>query len=96
MSKKTLRLLNAFEHKCYTQALSQSIQASPKCGIDFDFELAETITDPDVFYIDVVDEVYERPWNIYCLNKNDEPRDMCFKLMSWFPEIYCIDYSNIP
>ena len=96
MSKKKLRLLNPPTETDYAQALSQSIQSSPKHGIDFDFELVDEITDLDAFYIDIVDEVYDRPWNIYCLDKNDEPREMCFKLMCWCPEIYCLEYSNIP
>ena len=96
MPKKILRLINPPTATHYSQALIQSIRASPKNGIDFEFEVVDQITDLDVFYIDIVNEVYERPWNIYCLNQNDGVRDMCFKLMYWCPEIYCIDYDNIP
>tara|TARA_S200002703_G_scaffold92432_1_gene79917 strand:+ start:774 stop:1073 length:300 start_codon:yes stop_codon:yes gene_type:complete len=79
----------------YTEALGKAIQSSPKCGVDFEFEVVDNITDPDGLYIDVVDEVYERPWNIYCVDRNVEPREMCFHLINWCPHLYCIEFSQL-
>jgi len=92
MPETQLRLIHN-STKC-AKIIGESIRQSPKCTVEYDFEIVPHMTEPNFLYIDIVDQEYDRPWNIHCVLTSDSPREICYKLIKFCPEIFCLNYGD--
>ena len=95
MSKTQVRIINGCRPR-FTKAISKSLRQSPKCNEDFEFQVVPHIIEPNFLYIDIVDQEYDRPWNVHCVLTTDSPREICYKLIKFCPDLFCLDYADFP